>query len=531
MKYVKVESRLTGSVALAGLLLARGALGASFEFGDGEVFLDLDTVVSYAAQWRVASPDKKKIGFRPGDDLVVFSNKINGDDGSRNFDRGLVQNKLSAVVDLKLEWRDFGLFSRGRANYDDVYAGRTNHDEDDYLTYNSARNYGGDADFREFPGATVDAHRDRFEVLDFFVYTGGELPGDRLYDLRLGRQVINWGEATFYQGINGLQNRIDTIAANTPGVEVKEILLPTGSLYGQVDLSTDLTLEAYYQYEWLETDLNGVGSLFSTQDFLGPGARNFLIAFGVDEENGNPTTVYPVPKTPDEEPPDSGQWGAALHWLTEGGTDFGLYYVNAHSKAPAFRLNREGILPDSYTIEYFEDIKGYAASFTTVMGITNVQGELSYKTDVPVVNAEGDPEPGDLLSLQLGGSHVLAPTALWDDANLTFEYALANIESHEDAELRYDNLAMAVAVRAEFAYLNVIPGLDIKLPIFLQHTLDGTIRESNMIDGATTFNIAVQGVYLNNVTAQLGYTNYFDGGLDNLLTDRDNLSISLSYSF
>ena len=54
-----------------------------------------------------------------------------------------------------------------------------------------------------------------------FAYATWEIPGDRLLDLRLGRQVINWGESTFYQGINSIQNRIDARAANTPGVEVQ----------------------------------------------------------------------------------------------------------------------------------------------------------------------------------------------------------------------------------------------------------------------------------------------------------------------
>ena len=61
-------------------------------------------------------------------------------------------------------------------------------------------------------------------------------PAARRFSVRLGSQVINWGEATFTSGINGLQNRADLIARNTPGVEVKEILLTTWALYGQIDV-------------------------------------------------------------------------------------------------------------------------------------------------------------------------------------------------------------------------------------------------------------------------------------------------------
>ena len=361
-------------------------------------------------------------------------------------------------------------------------------------------------------------------MLDYFAFTSGELPGERLYDLRVGSQVINWGVSTFFQGINGLQNRADAIAANTPGVEVKEILLPTGAIYGQVDLIQDVTFEAYYQYEWRKTELNGVGSYFSDRDFLGPGAENFLVAVG-------DRVTFVAPRTPDEAASNSGQWGSALHWITDGGTDFGLYYVKAHSKAPAYQLNTVDQIPRSYNIVYFENLEGYAASFATVLADTNVQGEVSWTQGAPVVLQNGDPEEGDVLAAQLGGSIVLEPTRFWDDASVVFEFAGTWIESHDNEELRYDDKATAMALRAEFAYINVASGLDLKVPLFLQYTFDGTILESRMAEEATTFNIGLKAIYLNNFTAQIGYTNYFDGGANNLLTDRDNVSFNMSYSF
>ena len=522
--------QLVNAVGFA--VLAAGASTAqalSFEFGEGEEWLlDWDTIVSYSAQWRVAKQDDDQFEYRdvgdPIESLARYSTLLNANDGDNNFNRSLVQNKISFVSEIDLAWRNYGLFARGRGYYDDVYDSSTDHSEEDFLTYNSGTAVGGDTPFREFPDGTVDAHKDRLEMLDYFLFASGDLPGDRLFDIRLGSQVINWGEATFYQGINGLQNRADQIAANTPGVEVKEILLPTGALYAQVDLIPDVTLEAYYQYEWRKTELNGVGSYFSDRDFLGPGAQNFLVALG-------PNFIRPVPKLREESADDSGQWGAALHWVTAGGTDFGLYYVNAHNKAPAYQLNFDGLLPRDYTIRYFEDIQGYAASFTTVLGVTNIQGEISYKTDMPVVLVNGDPVDGDVITAQLGGSMVVEPTFAWDDLNITFELATVSIDSQDSDELRYDDHATAIALRPEFSYLNVFSGLDLKVIMFLQHTFDGTILESQMAESATTFNIVFKGIYLNNFSAQVGYTNYFDGGDDFLIADRDNVSLNLSYSF
>jgi hypothetical protein len=527
------------SQAVFAATLAAGASTAnalSFDFGnDSEWLFDLDTNVAYTAQWRVAKPDNKQFRYKDTGDIFADSTAyavlINANDGDSNFDRGkMVQNKISAVTEMDLSWRNFGLFARGRAYYDHVYDGNTDIDRENFLTYNNSTDFAnGDANFGEFPEDTVDEHRDRVEMLDYFLYASGEIAGDHLFDIRLGSQVINWGEATFTSGINGLQNRADLIARNTPGVEVKEILLPTGALYGQVDLITDLTFEAYYQYEWKKTELNGVGSYFSDRDFLGPGARNFLIPAGSDVEN-----VTAIPRMRDEAASDSGQWGAALHWIVLGDTDLGLYYINAHNKAPAYQINQPGgplSIPESYTIVYFEDIQGYAASFTTVLANTNVQGEVSYKTDVPVVLQNGDPVKGDLASYQIGGSYVIQPTALWDDANLTFELAGAYIDSHDGSELLYDDHGTVINLRLEMAYLNIMQGVDLKVPIFFRRGLDGNILESEMVEDSSAVNIEFQFVYLNNFTAKVGYSNFFDGGENTYINDRDNVSVNFSYSF
>lgn len=531
-QYKPLAIAVSTAAMLAG---ASTAQALSFHFGDDrEWLLDWDTNVAYTAQWRVAKPDDDQFRYKDTGNIEAdsraYAELINANDGDSNFDRGtMVQNKVSTVTEMDLSWRNFGLFARGRAYYDNVYDQNTDINNQNFLTYNNSTNFpNGDTNFKKFPDGTVDEHRDRIEMLDYFLYASGAVFDDHLFDIRLGSQVINWGEATFTSGINGLQNRADLIARTTPGVEVKEILLPTGALYGQIDLVTDLTFEAYYQYEWKKTELNGVGSYFSDRDFLGPGARNFLIPVGA-----NPESIIAIPRTADEAASDSGQWGTALHWLVLGDTDLGLYYINAHNKAPAFRINypEGGLLPESYTIVYFEDIQGYAASFTTVLANTNVQGEVSYKTDVPVVLLSGDPVEGDLISYQIGGSYVIQPTALWDDANLTFELAGAYIDSHDSAELRYDDHGTVINLRLEVSYLNILQGVDLRVPIFFRRGLDGNILETEMVEDSSAVNIEFQFIYLNNFTAKIGYSNFFDGGENTFINDRDNVSVNFSYSF
>jgi hypothetical protein len=531
-KLHSARTLLAAAIASTAASLCQTVDAAAFQFADSDWRLDVDTSLSYVAKWRAVDPDENKFRYRAGDDIITYNTKINSDDGSANFEQwDMFQNKLSALVDIDLGYNDYGIFARGKAFYDDVYSENTSHSRDDFLTYNSANIYGGDAGFQRFPNNTVETSESHIEWLDYFAYATWELPGSRLLDLRIGRQVINWGETTFTQGINGLQNRIDVPASNNAGVEVKEILLPTGSIYGQVDLTANITFEAYYQYEWLKTELDSVGSFYSTQDMLGPGAQNFLTAFGVDPDTGLPTFVQPVERTADNRPSDQGQFGTAIHWVTDGGTDFGFYFVNAHSKAPSFTLEYEGILPTSYHIQYFEDIQGYATSFTTVWGDTNVQGEVSYLVDAPAVDADGAPMEADFLRAQLGGSLVLSPNVLWDTASMSFELAATHLTSHDSDELRFDDFAALYSLRIEPQWNNVMQGLDMFMPVFWQHSVGGIVRESNIIEDAKTLNVTLKGVYLQRWITQLGYTTYLDGGADNLVTDRDNISLSVSYSF
>lgn len=536
------------SLGLASLaLLCPAAWGLSFELGE-EARLDVDTSLSYAAQWRVEEPSQGRLlPDITGLDTVSAGRKLfdgaNNDDGNRNFDTGLVSNKFTAVIDLDFSWRNIGAFLRGRAYYDFVYTNQsTDMNAFGYGTYNSGNgpccfggSIGGTTPLGDFPENTVNTHGRMVEFLDAFLYGTFDLPGERLLDLRLGRQVINWGTTTIAPGINGLQNRFDQIAGNTAGAELKEIFLPTGAIYGQLDLTSNVTLEAYYQYEWIKTRLNGVGSYFggtSTPDFLGPGAETMIFSFGSYNPDGSINIGAVAPRTEDIDPSSQGQWGGAIHYITEGGTDFGFYAVNGHDKSPSV-IRNGGILPSTYTIRYFDDIRGYATSFTSVWGKANVQGEITYFDNTPIADADGVAERMPVTKLNFGGTYVITPTRWWDDLNLLMELAGVFANGKTDSELQFDSDAWSLSLRAEASYNNVMQGLDLRVPVFYQQTLHGTFKGANAvyIDGAKVLSIGLQGIYLNKWISQLTYTTYFDGGMENLIVDRDNIALSLKYAF
>lgn len=542
------------AAGLITLALAPSTAALDFSFDNG-ISLDLDTTVTYGAQWRVESRKSSNGAdafldalaenpFLPLTDPRYAEQQtvlLNGDDGNNNFDTGLISNRLTLLLEMDARWQDYGIFMRGRAYYDEVYkSSDTDLDSGGFRTYNSGTLYGGDADIGDFPSKTRDEHGALVEFLDVFAYATWFIPGDRLLDLRAGRQVINWGESTFYQGINSIQNRADARAANTPGVEVKEILLPTGALYGQVDVLPNLTAEVYYQYEWLENELDGVGSYFNINDQIGPGANAFIIPTPgspliPEEIRGNEFNLRGVPKTPDQEASDSGQWGLAFHYVTENSTDIGFYHVLGHDKKPSFVLSYEDIVgnrvPVSYRQRYYEDIRGTALSFTTILGETNIQGELSWLDGTPMVNAQGDPERENLLKIQLGGSHVLGPNWMADSTTITFEGFYASVQSAAERDLNEDDSALGYSVLTSLDYKNVYAGWDLSLPIYFKHDVSGVVRELQVIAGSKVLSVGVQGMYLNNLTAGLSYAAYFGGDRKNQLRDRDNVAFTLKYSF
>lgn len=542
-------------ILLGGLMLLHPlAFAADYSFDNG-LNIELDTTITYGAQWRVEGRDStigaaeflaalQEDPFLPLTDPAYVRQQaliINGDDGNNNFGTGLISNRVTVLMEMDASWQDVGVFVRGRAFYDTVYKdNETDLDEFGFRTYNGGTLYGGSAGIGEFPPRTRDEHGSELEFLDAFVYGTFELPGERLLDLRAGRQVINWGEAVFYQGINSIQNRADAQAANVPGVEIKEILLPTGAVYAQLDILPNLTFETYYQYEWLPTELNGAGSYFSTNDQTGPGANAFLIpspglAFIPEEVRGNEFNLRGVPRTADDKPSDSGQWGAAFHYVTEGNTDIGVYHIVGHDRKPSLEFTYQDVfgnrVPSSYRQRFYEDIRGTAASFTTVLGETNITGEVSWLDGTPLVNAAGDAERENLLKMQLGGTHIFGPSFLSDETTVSFEAFYASVRSASEKELNADDYAMGYSVFTTLGYRNVFPGWDLAVPIFLKHDVSGVIQELQSFSGAKVVSVGLQGTYLNNMQASISYAAYFGGNRKNLLRDRDNISVTLKYSF
>jgi hypothetical protein len=190
-------------------------------------------------------------------------------------------------------------------------------------------------------------------LLDAYVY-GSFAVGQSDVQVRLGNQVINWGESIFIQGVNQI-NPIDVPAARRAGAELKEILLPVWAAYANWGFNWG-SVEAFYQLKWNNTSVDACGTYFavtSTQISSDPGSCGSITVVGGQLGNlltGTTSPLVPqlgsqpwqvgragtyVPATKGREADDMGQLGISFRIPVEAiDTEIGLYAMQIHSRLP-----------------------------------------------------------------------------------------------------------------------------------------------------------------------------------------------------
>ncbi len=446
-----IAALLTGSVF--------ATQAAEFEFG--KVTLNIDSTFTIGTAYRVEDRDLSLIGnsnlpdfnwsgytamgnvIYPSADVWAIADgkgaySTNGDLGNLMHDAGdMFSFQVSSSHELDFQYENMGVFMRG-LYYKDIVTSGSNNQWD--------RPIGGDSIDLCASKKSREQLCEDLRLLDFFFYADMEVNNMPL-TLRIGDQVVSWGESTFIQhGIN-TTNPVDVTRARTPGAELKEVFIPVGMVYASLGITDNVSLAGYYQYDWEKSRLPVAGSYFATNDFAGEGGQASNVQLGftgnpdihldflLSELNslgdmlraGTPGSAlsqaylaYPtkvaVRGFSDDahtDASDSGQYGLKLSWYVPelNDTEFGFYHINYHSTRPLvsgvtsdFR-SEEAIGPDlaylagnqitkdnvtelaAFTKAQFiypEDIALYGVSFNTNIGETAFAGELSYRQDEPL---------------------------------------------------------------------------------------------------------------------------------------------------
>ncbi len=95
--------------------------------------------------------------------------------------------------------------------------------------------------------------------------------GGRPAKVKVGNQVLSWGEDIFiYGGINVI-NAIDLTRAHKPGVQLKEIFRPAPIASFNIGATNNLSIEGFWQFRWNAFRFDPVGTYFSSGDVIGNG--------------------------------------------------------------------------------------------------------------------------------------------------------------------------------------------------------------------------------------------------------------------
>ena len=382
VKSVKSFSAIAKTATAAAVLLASTQAQAfRFEVGEWEGYAD--TVFSASAAMRVenaqhygtADPTGNQNLFRDAGD--VYSTPV------------------SFLTDFGMSKDGFGFLTRFSYTYDYTIMNKdcTNCERPNVWPYpaggNGAPNtsvfHQGSPAPQTVDGIDNEAQNlagNKFTLYDAFVYGSWDVFGGHPLNVRIGKQVLNWGEANISKGgISQMMNPTDLSKATTPGTDVKETLIPQESVYLNFGFSDEVSLEAYYTWNWRKSTFIGVGTYFSPFDFLGSGYNPDLFVRGIEKAG--------------EEEPSGGQYGINMHFIIPSWNyaDLGIYYTRSHAFNPYIGLN-EGYVPhadparpgfntlDGYQWIYGEDQDTYAISLN---GETILDGsfalEFNLKTD------------------------------------------------------------------------------------------------------------------------------------------------------
>jgi len=389
------------SLALA-VALGTAAPAYAVNFNIGEIEGQFDSSMSIGASWSTTDRDMDLVGINNGGTGYTQT----GDDGRLNFKKGETFSKIfKGVHDLELRYRDSGAFIRGKYWYD-------------FELKDESRLFKDISDSNRKEAAQSSGA----QILDAFLYHNysvGDLPGT----VRIGRQVVSWGESTFIgNSINSI-NPLDAAAFRRPGAEIKEGLIPVNMFYISQSLTDRLSMEAFYQLEWDQTIADNCGTFFAV-DVVQDGCNNNyhvgtyspalgqlaglagLFGQGFDYT----TEGIVLPRAGDRDASDSGQFGLALRWLGDT-TEYGAYFMNYHSRTPNLSTQSAGLDTaaqlgaimanagpfamqaaqavmlgnGSYYLEYPEDIQLYGLSFSTTLPTgTAWSGEISYRPNAPL---------------------------------------------------------------------------------------------------------------------------------------------------
>jgi hypothetical protein len=472
---------------------------------------------------------------------------LNNDDGDRNFKSGIMENRIQTLEQLSISDGNYGFRASALAFLDAAYLQHSGNNSPN--TFNS---FGIGP--QGFPSGTVANEGRRFEPLAAFFY-GAEYfdNGNQKLSWQVGRQTITWGESLFsLDGISGLQAPVDTYQAQSlPNPEAQALFLPTGAASVTYDFGNGISVDGYWQFEYEPDSIAGVGSYFSDSDEIGPGAQRILVS----PINEGALSLF---RAPDVRPSNGlDQFGFAAH-DSLGNYEVGAYFVRGIPKSPtlyttafnpsSFVPTPNGLQVGKYNIVYAQPVNAFAVSASTLFMSANVAGELSGRTNQPLVSdataSVATPASynhplyaiGDVLDAQLSALYVTKPllpvfaNGISIETELTLNKVLSVTQNK--AALLPGNTSEGGSFEAVFTP-NWFPRADIEIetPVGWTTTFLGDSEYDGSAAGVSTIDVGAEAIYETNLTLGVNYQRYAGPPNRQANLDRDFVTLYVQRVF
>lgn len=518
MKNDKARFKKASPIALAAALLcAAGAASAGepIEFGDGYKF-DWRINTNYTLSQRTKSPNP------------LLANNAAANDGDNNFSKGaLTANRLSALFESKLSKGESGVVLSASTFYDDVY-----HRSND----NPGLGVSKPGRVNEFTAQAKRFHGGYSRILDAYAYTSFDFGDARRATIRFGRQAVNWGEAVYFPNIAQAQGPFDGTKTGVPGTETKDVILPEDQIAASIELTPRWTLLGQAQFGFHETIAPAPGSFLNSSDGVGPGGSCIGVYNG-----GN--TCLGFARGEDIKPGKTGQWGIGTRYRVTDQTEAGLYYLNYNDRTPLpiIQPAPPTFRTGGYQIRYFDDVKLLGGTVSTTFGNTSAYGEMTYRKGVPLLmGALATPTRANATQINVGSFTNVGRSAIADSISLLGEIAAIKYSGYDGPE---SGLAFKTDTGVAFSgtivlgYPGIFEGWDLTVPISYSQQLYGrTLLGGVGGKGDKRYSIGASFVHQGNLSVGVTYLGYagsasLDPINNRLLTDRDQLSLNMKYSF
>ncbi|WP_207000165.1 DUF1302 domain-containing protein [Trinickia mobilis] len=390
MKTTRVGLSVSVSLAVLGAV-SGNAYGYDFTTGLGDLSGSWVSNVTGGAGIRTKSPSCSLTGDPNAYGCGSAAN-VNqwgfGDDGDLNYRKGQPFStylSLTSELLLTMPSEGFKFMIRGTTMYD-------------FLVADTARTPLSSTALAQvqYPAQLLDLWAEK----DFNI-------GTEAAHVRLGNQVINWGESYFATGGINATNSVDIQKLLIPGTQLKQALLPAPMLSFAAGLGHGFSTEGYYQFQWNGNRYPPVGTFWSVGNNFGRGAQpatvnsnNFNVG-GVDAgtiagaNSGNSGTISAIntglvngqyagapfnsigipvsTQLPSEYKP---QFGLKLNYKPKNmEVNFGFYYENYTDKSPVLSTLADG----SSQWSYLQNRQLFGASANFSLGDWAIGTELSYR--------------------------------------------------------------------------------------------------------------------------------------------------------